>query len=462
MQEQTIKQLHPINKELSLYWLGEFTPSDWYPDFSIIKHTDAIPKELTTPILIVVSLHGKVQDEALQAIRANEATALSMVLVCHQSELSDSLANGLWQDDFEILTKKYLLKSKQVNLDFSNDIAYKLLCYLWIHSTQLKPQLVPFEKHLYEYPLLCAWGINAQDSFTWLLSVKRKGWLVAEKLINRVRFCANCSSGHLNYVDICPQCASIEIEAQSSLHCFNCGHVGKQDDFKKLAMLECPNCLQSLRHIGVDYDRPIENMHCRSCDNLFNEGAVQANCLHCQSHNQIDDLHVRNISTYTLSDVGGRLVRKGNSQFLFDWSSGENMSTEQFSWLINWQNKLALRHQQSHLIIAIEVLNLQSTIKQAGEIMTFLQLDALKERLKSVIRETDISCSLSQNTLLLFLPSTHIEHAGPIYMKLKEKLQLQFSSRLDIQIKALSLPAQKMAIDTLVWIMNKLSTVKPL
>ncbi|MCK5818845.1 MAG: hypothetical protein KAH18_06250 [Psychromonas sp.] len=34
-------------------------------------------------------------------------------------------------------------------------------------------------------------------------------------------------------------------------------------------MLECLYCLQRLCHIGVDYDRPIENQHCNICDTIF-------------------------------------------------------------------------------------------------------------------------------------------------------------------------------------------------
>nr|WP_309294963.1 hypothetical protein [Aeromonas caviae] len=30
-------------------------------------------------------------------------------------------------------------------------------------------------------------------------------------------------------------------------------------------MLLCPNCFSRLRHIGSDYDRPLENYRCR-CD----------------------------------------------------------------------------------------------------------------------------------------------------------------------------------------------------
>ncbi|MCK5818844.1 MAG: hypothetical protein KAH18_06245 [Psychromonas sp.] len=40
-----------------------------------------------------------------------------------------------------------------------------------------------------------------------------------------MRQCSSCHSSGLNYIDTCPECASIAIPPQNSFHCFNCGHV---------------------------------------------------------------------------------------------------------------------------------------------------------------------------------------------------------------------------------------------
>ena len=462
MSELRIKQ--SIENEISpiAYWIGEFEMLDWYPNFTLFDNVEILADTVIKENFIVIAADEKEQDEILIKLRSHDATTLSLIFVCQKSPLSDYLANGLWQENYQSQVEQFLLKRSQINLSSVDEISHKLLCYLWLHSCELKARSVPFEKHLYDYPLLTIWGIKIQDSFSWLTSLKRKGWLNSDKLLNRVRFCANCSSGHLNYVDSCPQCSSIDIEAQSSLHCFNCGHIDKKDNFKKLTALSCPNCQQDLRHIGVDYDRPIENQHCNHCDRLFVDANVQAECLHCFHINQIDDLHIRNIYSYQLADAGRNLVRIGISQLLFELSPGESMTSSQISWLIQWQNKLAIRHQQSHLIVLIEVLNFDLVIKQAGEVDAFVQLDALKERLKSVIRETDISSHLSQSHLLLFLPNTHIEKIKPVYLKLKEKNALQSGVQIEIQIKAVSLPDENMGDDAVEWLIDKLTAVSAL
>ncbi|MEH6453893.1 MAG: hypothetical protein V7782_12740, partial [Psychromonas sp.] len=361
-----------------------------------------------------------------------------------------------------IKCKQYLLKKEQLHLQINHEISYKLLSYLWLHNEPLKVRSVPFAKHLYDHPLLTVWGINEQDSFAWLTSLKRKAWLDKDKLINRVRLCTQCLSGHLNYIDNCPQCASIDIEAQTSLHCFNCGHVAKQGDFKKSSVLSCPNCLHLLRHIGVDYDRPIENQHCNHCDSLFIEANVQVDCLHCSSHNSPNDLQVRNIYSYSLASLGASLARRGISQLLFEFSPDEAMSPSQFSWLIKWQNQLALRHQQTHLIVAIEAENIEQIINEAGEKQAFEQIDALKSRLASVVRTTDLFSQFSNNTLLVFFPLTGSDQIQVLYSKINGKINLQSGSQLKVKVKAFSLPVKKMNDDPLQWLEEQLLIVESL
>lgn len=450
-------QIKPV-----VYCTGRFEMLDWYPNVALFDDLMALSDTVTQENFIVIVADEKEQDEILIKLRSQNATALSLIFVLQNSPLSDFLGNGLWQESYQVQFEQYRLKRSQINLNSEDEISHKLLSYLWLHGCDLKARSVPFEKYLYDYPLLTVWGVNITESFSWLTSLKRKGWLNCDKLVNRVRFCANCASGHLNYVDNCPQCASIDIEAQSSLHCFNCGHIDKKDNFKNLSVLNCPNCLQDLRHIGVDYDRPIENQHCNDCDRLFVDANVQAECLHCHHINPLDDLHVRNIYSYQLADAGRNLVRMGISQLLFELSPGESLSRSQISWLIQWQNKLAIRHQHSNLIVLIEILNFDSVIKEAGEVNAFAQLDALKERLKSVVRVTDVSSNLSQSQLLLFLPNTDIEKIKPVYLKLKEKKALQSDVQIDIQIKAVNLPDENMGDDAVEWVIDKLATIPAL
>lgn len=142
----------------------------------------------------------------------------------------------------------------------------------------------------YSYPLLdCLLGSESAGSLPQLVSERL---LQSEQLVDRVRLCNRCHSAHLNFVDVCPECAHIALEAKPAVHCFTCGHVDDQDAFMQQGALRCPKCVTTLRHIGVDYDRPLEKYLCLSCHARFMEAAVLARCHECGQASKPDDLVV--------------------------------------------------------------------------------------------------------------------------------------------------------------------------
>ncbi|MPY26102.1 hypothetical protein [Shewanella sp. YLB-07] len=446
-----------------LLWLGQEQPK--LPDsrFEYFSSSSEIFVEQLTPDLIVLSMQDEAQDEVLMTLRHHELTSHCLILVLQESVLSPYLANGIWNEDYDQQYQTYKSRRQQVKLRYFDDIAYKLLVYLWLHPEfTLTPHSVPSTRTLFNYPLLSSWEMAPEESFSWLISLQRKGWIESSRLINRVRFCDACQSGHLNYIDTCPQCQSIEIEMQSSLHCFNCGHIGKQDSFKKQLGLSCPNCLQDLRHIGVDYDRPIENQHCSSCDSLFIEANVEAECLHCKIHNKLSDLQVRNIYDYCLETGGRRLVRQGKDQGLFALVPGDAMTNTQFDWLINWQNQLAIRHGHDHTIVSLQMLNLNEFLTQEGEAKGFAHLDALLERIRSTIRTTDACTYSTEHGLLLFLPFTEVDQIKVIYSKIFELKSRLTASNIEVKVRAIALPDKNWGDDVQAWLTDKLASAEPL
>lgn len=443
-------------------WIGRYQNADWHPWFEQFNSVEALIGNGRIPEIIVLSVQAEEQDKWLMMLRQHELTALSLILVSRESPLSSFLGNGMWREDYKEQYQSYKLKKQQIKLNFQDDIVHKLLCYLWCHHDAiLEPHSVPARRYLYDYPLLNAWGVSPEESFAWLSDLQKNNWIEKSTLSNRLRFCPSCHSGHLNYIDVCPQCHSIDTEQQSCLHCFNCGHVGDQALFRKLNILSCPNCLQNLRHIGVDYDRPIENHHCNSCHTLFVDAVVEAECLHCKVSSKLDSLHVRNVYSFKLTAHGRSLVRQGRSQSLFSLAPGEQMASEQFYWLLDWQNKLAKRHHQTHSILSVQMLNVAEFLSAEGEAKGFAQLDALQERLRSVIRVTDACSNYTQDGLLMLLPMTEIKQLKSIYNKLFDLKELQSSSKIELSVKAISLPAN-IGENVGEWLTDQLLQAKPM
>jgi hypothetical protein len=465
----------PVN-----YWLGEYVAQDWHPQFQVINQLSELPKlddnHMIDLMVISASLFAKddgalagkeqpsskdtsLQDALLQNIRKNTSTALVLVLVEEESLLSDYLANGLWGNEALGKIDKYQKNRSFLQLNPFVNKEYQLLSYLWLHSYTLVPLSTPKENHLYTYPLLNCWKIEPFEVNQFLSTIERKHWLEKEQHVNRIRHCSSCHSGHLNYVDTCPSCNNIDIALQASLHCFNCGHVGTQSNFKKLDTLACPNCLMTLRHIGVDYDRPLENQHCNSCDNLFVDADVQAQCLDCHSKHAIDDLIINNPYTYKLSTFGKQLVRTGNTGLIATLFTNELLPFLQFSQIINWQNKLAIRHEQTHQILAFELINFEKVIRDIGDSDAFAKIDAIRNKIRSSLRDTDLYSVFTPNSALMLFPDTDTQGIKIVLDKLKAIQQLQADYKIEFSIKQLSLPNKEMPEDNLDWIAHHLIPV---
>lgn len=443
-----------------LIWVGRYKKEEWHPEFQFCSSVEELLEGDDKPDVLVLALEPAEQDKQLWQIRQNDKTALSLVLVAQESPLSPFLSNGVLQRDLATRYQVYQRRKAKVSLE-ENDPVSKLLIYLWLHNQSLKPKAEPSKAQLYSYPLLSAFEVSTDDPVSWLTGLVQREWIQQENLTNRVRLCAHCKSGHLNYVDVCPACHTIDIVQHSALHCFRCGHVGAQDEFRKSLSLTCPNCLVQLRHIGVDYDRPIETQKCAGCRFLFSESQVVAECLECGTANSVDELIVRRIHSYNLSTRGRDLVQKGMEYSGFLPVLGEAVSEPQLYWLLKWLNRLGKRHQQSHMLVAVQPVNLAGFLDALGEAEGMDRLDAICDRIRSIMRITDACSNSTQEGLLILLPLTTKLQLDAVIDKLGRLKDQQYDYRLEIQLKAVELPAD-IGDNVAAWLSDALTQAAPI
>ncbi|WP_296263220.1 diguanylate cyclase domain-containing protein [Pseudomonas sp. UBA6562] len=284
-----------------------------------------------------------------------------------------------------------------------------LLAYLWLRTPgRLEPLRDPGNPQHYDYPLARALGGEALNSQALVRTLAQRGWLQSVSLCDRIRLCRRCGSGMLNYVDVCTECAALDIQRLASLHCFTCGHIGRQGDFLKDGALVCPNCLSRLRHIGSDYDRPLENYACNQCQAFFIDADVQARCLDCGEQHAPDALQVRELRAYQLSENGRLAARQGlerNAPPLLDGIA--MIGDEAFRTLLDWQLELIERHQAPRFaLLGMRFKHLGRVIERLGPQRGHALLDALIERIQVAIRDTDRCTRTSEEQLWLLLMYT--------------------------------------------------------
>lgn len=425
-----------------VFLLGDIEAQPWHPAFSPLVPQQCADERFSEADLVIVSLEAHQQDTVLQQLRRNPSHHFLSILVVSNSPLSVCLANGLFDEDYLQHWQLVRERHQQLGICEFEDLKLRVVTWLWLFpDAGLVPYCNPSAMSVYHYPLLACWQLTSQEAFHLLTQLTKRHWIVAAELVSRIRLCPECHSGHVNYLDVCPQCQHADIQSRSSLHCFNCGHVADQDSFRKSLGLTCPNCLQRLRHIGVDYDRPIENQICNQCHSLFSESQVVTQCLSCQKVSAPDDLQARNFYCYELSQEGRQLARSGGQDFI-KLHVGDPLASSQFLWLIEWHNQLAQRHGHEHAVVAIEVANLDAVFERQGQMKTMVLLDGLQERLTNSFRVTDACSSSLEYGLLLFLPFTSTQQVSCILEKL-DQLTLQSSQEaLRLHCKVIGLPAE--------------------
>jgi GGDEF domain-containing protein len=334
-----------------------------------------------------------------------------------------------------------VLGRNEVELDYDERLLYHL--FLREHS-ELTPVRDRQAARLYRYPLADALAGSPDEVDDWLAALTRRRLIEPAKLFDRTRHCRSCGSAHLHYIDLCPQCESLEIRKSPSLHCFTCGHVGAQENFLAGEVMRCPKCSTSLRHIGVDYDRPLTQYACGRCHHVFVEPSVFARCLDCDTNSDPGQLEVNQVSSLRLTVQGRAALRAGQAQEFFAALDIPNyVAPNFFRHLVDW----ALVSQQRHpdlefILVLVEFTNVREMIGTYGGAQVYQLLDEVSRRLRGQLRHSDVSTRTTEERLWLFLPFTTAGRVGVRLRKVFEALTLPGGSSLEVHLRIVEAPRE--------------------
>ena len=283
----------------------------------------------------------------------------------------------------------------------------RILHYLYLRdNAELQPVCDRNSAMLYRYPVAEALAQPGEDASDCLATLARRRLLEPSTLIDRTRHCRACGCAHVHYLDVCPHCSSLHIRKEPSLHCFTCGHVAPEGDFRSEGALTCPKCSAALRHIGVDYDRPLTQYACGSCHHVFVETRVLARCLDCQTTAEPSALDVREVAALRLSAHGRTALRAGQIQESFAALDTANyVEPAHFRRMLDWAVTTHTRHSEMRFgLMLVEFLNATEVMEKQGAARVFLLLDEFAHRLHELLRTSDITTRTQEDKLWLFLP----------------------------------------------------------
>lgn len=404
--------------------------------------------------IVVIDQTAELTGLSLRLLRMNSRYRFKLLYAIDQSCPSNfSLSDGEPPRLIGRMRNTWIALSER--LDAFNSGSYpesfetRTLAYLWMreNTTIRAVGNTKLNQH-YHYPLLEAMmGQEKSHAFTWLSLMEAKGLLAPLKIVDRIRLCKGCHSSRLNYVDVCPECNHLDIQRQPAIHCFTCGHINHQDKFIKNGVMDCPKCLTRLRHIGSDYDRPMENYSCNGCDAFFVDAKVEARCLECGECHEPSELRQQVVNDYVLTEKARMLCRNGlffeqhlDEQFV----RGNFVSFDHFKNLLAWQLQMVKRYAEFRFtLLGIHASNLSSLMERLGVVKGNAFAENLVERVSSTLRETDRASRSHDDFLWVMLPHTDLKGARKIEPRLREVQQSLSTSVRELSMSVASISIQK-------------------
>lgn len=236
------------------------------------------------------------------------------------NELTDGILPSISHvDTIEPKVLDIMAKIERINhptiLNFDSQMINRTLNLMYTRGKKtLAPQPYFHSGIGYYYPELSINFHHRDESAALkILEIAENEGLFQSDFHERVYLCNNCNGGYLNYREVCPKCNSSDSESQDLVHHFPCAYVGPIDDFKNKIddQLDCPKCNKTLRHIGVDYDKPSVLYTCNSCHHRFQDYYTKAKCTTCGTENDVEHLVATSIKTYTMTKKGESVAING-------------------------------------------------------------------------------------------------------------------------------------------------------
>lgn len=384
-----------------------------------------------------------------EAIRRNPHTFASPVFfTCKQPSRASALADGPVLDPEESVSAARPILDALRELDPEAPLSgpdFRLLGWLYTRrDRELLPVSDVLTPAIYGYPLAECFADNGTDAHSWLREMQERGQIAPGRLVARIRVCPRCNSPHLNFIEVCPECRSIEISSKELVHCFTCGRISAMEDLLKEEGMRCAHCRTRLRHLGSDYDHPLESMLCSTCRSNFVEPQVLASCYVCGTASLPGELAPRSFHSWRITDKGRISARVGRMEAAYALLDElGNVTFPYFEQFLGWNLHFARRYpEQTFSLLVLRFVNLEAVADVLGNHRMVQLMDAIVSRLKELLRLTDVTSRSALGTLWFLLPRTSGAQAGTVLKRLESLRDLVSAQapRLEMGVASCSFP----------------------
>lgn len=391
---------------------------------------------------VVIDFDDNTRPQLINQLRKMPYYQLSPVFYMGKApEYSEQILDGKF-DENSIELAKYIQDRinliKPIQDGSAIDFEHVVAAYLFVRREFILKGFLDYRSVSgFQYPLLDVLGFHEESHHYWymLQGMETRKYLKHETLVDEIQTCPHCKAGLLNFKNCCPNCQSIHINTQSFVHCFACGNVGPLSEFLQQEELVCSRCQIKLRHIGIDYDKPMEDKICQDCHHCFFEATVNAVCMVCAKLTDPADLQSKRLYEYRLARRGESLAKGIDQHLVVELGQFLKLiDLSIFMMIVKWQTLLAQRYESLKFsLVALKVINEESLAEAQGISKTEKLLMEFFERIRTLLRDSDL-VTRDNKTILFFLPMTPPEGCAIIYRRIRDFAEMQSSNGSKIEI----------------------------
>lgn len=319
------------------------------------------------------------------------------------------------------------------------DINVFLCRYIFSRENlEVLPRITYENIYGFTYPLLAALSSEGSANEHWyvLNALVKRGYFEAREAVNELQICPGCEGGLLNFKHCCPNCESVDLHIEPFVHCFTCGNVGPVKEFMKHQELVCNRCQTALKHIGIDYDKPLEDKICEKCQHRFFDPSTRFICLACEKMGDPESLGTRKLYAFNLTKKGEEFAKNRLKKLELDLGAFfELINFNMLELIIQWQARVAQRHKEIEFVAGvIFVENIDALIEEVGFLKTEKQLVLFYENARQLFRKTDL-LSVEDDKLFCLLTMTNLKYIPIIQERIRDfdKDNVSKGSKLSIK-----------------------------
>jgi two-component SAPR family response regulator len=345
--------------------------------------------------------------------------------------ITDYLVKPFKQERFDEAISRVLRNAgrSQYTTTLINRILGKVLLYIHTRDIQDYRPLPSRESKLgYIYPMLTAnLDFRREEKALDILDMAEQEGFLTSSYVDSFYTCNNCYNSYLLFRETCPSCQSADVESEEQIHHFPCAYVGPISDFQSSSdptALECPKCERTLKHIGVDYDKPSIIFTCNRCDHVFQDPVVKAKCNVCSSDMQVENLLKKNLKSYQLTSLG-RDAALG--KVIIDLNEFDDMvdviDKEYFQRLLSKEIERKKEATFDSTIASIQLENITEIYEKIGNQNSKKLVRELFELVNSEINRSDEAVFQSMVTIWILITEKGVREATPVIERIVKRIK---------------------------------------